>query len=92
MIDINLTLAIQIVDRLLNYCIFTESTEKLPLIISKGALEPSKGLHSISEMRLSICRVALRLLAAFRWGLPPRHHHFGKVDGRTHYQLAGGAD
>jgi hypothetical protein len=58
---------------------------KLPLIISKGALVPCKGLHSIKAMRSSHRRVALRLLAAFRRGLPPRPHHFGKADGRTHY-------
>ena len=90
MIDTNLTLAIQIVDRLLNYCIFTELTERLSLIISKGALEPSKGLDSIRAMRRrSLCRDALRPPADFRWGPPPRHHHFGKTDGRTHSQLSG---
>jgi len=60
MIDTNLTLAIQILDRLLNYCIFTELTERLSLIISKGALEPCKGLDSIRAMRRSLCRDALR--------------------------------
>jgi hypothetical protein len=91
-IDTNMTLAIQAIDRLLIYCIFTELTEKLPFTSSKGTLEPRKGLDSIRVIRRSLCLVALRLLAAFRWGLPPRHHHFGKADGRTHYQLAGGAD
>jgi len=88
MIYTKLTLAIQMVDRLLSYCIFTQLAEKLPLIISKDTLVPCKGLHSIRAIRRSIYRVALRLLAAFRWGLPPRHHHFGKADGRTHYQLS----
>jgi hypothetical protein len=92
LIDTNMILAIQTIDRLLTYCIFTELTEKLPFTSSKGTLEPSKGLDSIRVIRRSLCRIALRLLAAFRWGLPPRHQHFGKADGRTHYQLAGGAD
>jgi hypothetical protein len=61
---------------------------KLLLIIGKDALVPCKDLRSIRAMRRSLCRVALRLLANFRWGLPPRPHHFDKADGRTHYQFS----
>ena len=75
MIYTKLTLAIQMVDRLLSYCIFTQLTEKLPLIISKDTLVPCKGLHSIRAMLSGHRSDALRPPAEFRWGPPPRHHH-----------------
>jgi len=83
-----MNLAIQMVERLMNYFIFTQFAAKLRLIIGKDTLVPCKGLHSIRAMWSSHRSDALLPPADFRRGPPPRPHHFDKADGRTHYQLS----